>query len=144
MKIALGADHAGFQLKESLRAYLEKQGHTVFDFGCDSEERCDYPDYAQKAAKAVSQGKAERGVLVCGSGIGICMSANRMKGIRAVVLRIEEDARLSREHNDANVACLGGRVTKPDDAQKLLNIFLQTPFEGGRHIPRLAKMDKFP
>lgn len=143
MKIALGSDHAGFQLKENLKGYLQSKGHAVTDFGCDSEERADYPDYAFKAAKAVSEGKAERGVLVCGSGIGICMAANRVKGIRAAVLRIEADAKLSREHNDANVACLGGRLTKPEEAQKFLDIFLATSFEGGRHTARLAKLEKF-
>ncbi len=142
MKISLASDHAGFLLKENLKGYLQAQGHVVIDFGCDSEERVDYPDYAEKAAKAVSQGKADRGVLVCGSGIGMCMSANKVKGIRAAVLRIEEDAKLSRQHNNANVACLGGRLTKPDAAQKLLDIFLKTSFEGGRHIERIAKLDK--
>ena len=143
MKISLASDHAGFQLKESLKTYLQRQGHEVIDVGCNSEERCDYPDYAQKAAKAVAAGKAERGVLVCGSGIGMCMSANKIKGIRAAVLRIEDDAKLSREHNDANIACLGGRISKPAEAQKLLDIFLKTSFEGGRHITRLAKIEKF-
>lgn len=142
MKIALGSDHAGFQLKESLKSYLQSQDHEVIDFGCDSEERCDYPDYAQKAAKAVSVGKAERAILVCGSGIGMCMSANKVKGIRAAVLRIEADAKLSREHNDANVACLGGRISQPAEAKKLLAIFLATTFEGGRHIQRLAKIER--
>lgn len=141
MKIAIGADHAGFQLKESLKVALKEAGHDVVDAGCPSEERCDYPDYARKVAQAVAQGKAERGVLVCGSGIGMCMSANKVKGIRAAVLRMEEDARLSREHNDANIACLGGRLTRPQEAQKLLSIFLKTPFEGGRHVPRVQKIE---
>lgn len=142
MKIALASDHAGFQLKENLKSYLQSKGHAVTDFGCDSEERVDYPDFAQKAARAVAEGKAERGVLVCGSGIGICMAANKIKGIRAAVLRIEDDAKLSREHNDANVACLGGRLTKPKEAQQFLDIFLDTPFEGGRHVARIEKMSK--
>lgn len=144
MKIALGSDHAGFQLKESLKTYLRSQDHEILDFGCDSEERCDYPDYAAQVAKSVSEGKSERGVLVCGSGIGMCMSANKVKGIRAAVLRIEEDAELSRAHNNANVACLGGRITKPTDAEKLLKTFLTTPFEGGRHTARLAKIEQLP
>lgn len=144
MKIALGSDHAGFQLKESVKGFLESQGHTVSDFGCASEERCDYPDYATKVAQAVSHGKTDRGILVCGSGIGMCMTANKVKGIRAAVLRSEDDATLSRQHNDANVACLGGRINKPDQAQKLLDTFLKTPFEGGRHVARLAKMEKLP
>jgi ribose 5-phosphate isomerase B len=144
MKIAIGSDHAGFTLRELLKSYLQSQGHEILDFGCDSEERCDYPDYGYKAVKAVSEKKAERGVLVCGSGIGICMVANRVKGIRAAVLRIEEDARLSREHNDANVACFGGRLSQPKEAKNLLDIFLKTPFEGGRHTARLAKIEKLP
>lgn len=141
MKIAIGADHAGFHLKEDLKNFLKKCGHEVIDFGTDSEERTDYPDYAQKVAHAVSGKKAERGVLVCGSGIGMCMSANRIKGVRAVVLRIEEDAKLSREHNDANVACLGGRISDLAKAKSLLEIFLKTSFEGGRHIQRIQKID---
>ncbi|MBI4124749.1 MAG: ribose 5-phosphate isomerase B [Deltaproteobacteria bacterium] len=141
MKIAVGSDHAGFSLKESLKKYLTAQGHEVKDVGCPSEERCDYPDYAKQVARAVSTKEAERGVLICGSGIGMCMSANKVKGIRAAVLRIEEDARLSRQHNDANVACLGGRLTQPQEAKKLLAVFLKTPFEGGRHIPRIKKIE---
>lgn len=144
MKIALGSDHAGFKLKESVKVYLKGEGHEVFDVGCNNEERCDYPDFAAKVAEAVAKGRAERGVLICGSGIGMCMSANKVKGIRATVLRIAEDAKLSRQHNDAHVACLGGRITKPEDAQKLLNTFLNTSFEGGRHLARLAKMEKLP
>lgn len=142
MKIAVGSDHAGFTLKESVKVYLKSQGHEVTDLGCHSEERCDYPDYASQVAKAVAGGKAERGVLVCGSGIGMCMSANRVRGVRAAVLRIPEDAQLSRKHNDANVACLGGRLTAPEEAQKLLETFLTTPFEGGRHVSRVGKIDK--
>lgn len=141
MKIAIGADHAGFPLKEDLKNFLAKEGHEIIDFGTDSEERTDYPDYAQKVAHAVADKKAERGVLVCGSGIGMCMSANRIKGVRAAVLRIEEDAKLSREHNDANVACLGGRISDPAKARSLLEIFLKTSFEGGRHLQRIQKID---
>lgn len=143
MKIAVGSDHAGFSLKESLKKYLEAHGHEVKDVGCPSEERCDYPDYARLVALTVAKKEAERGVLVCGSGIGMCMSANKVKGIRAAVLRIAEDAKLSREHNDANIACLGGRITQPQEAQKLLETFLTTPFEGGRHVQRVEKIERF-
>lgn len=141
MKIAIGADHAGFKLKEELKKYLESKGHELLDVGCNSEERCDYPDYAAQVAKAVSFGKTERGVLVCGSGIGMCMAANRVAGIRAAVLRLPEDARLSREHNDANVACLGDRFSSPDQSKNLVDIFFSTSFEGGRHVGRIKKLD---
>lgn len=140
-KIAMAADHAGFQLKESLKAYLQTQGYEVLDVGCHSEERCDYPDFGAKAAQAVAQGKADRAVLVCGTGIGMCMTANKISGIRAAVLRSFDDARLSREHNDANVACLGGRVSAVAQAESLLETFLKTPFEGGRHTPRIQKIE---
>src|SRR3989344_5273994 len=140
-KIAIAADHAGFQMKESLKSYLQGQGYEVLDFGCSSEEKCDYPDFAEKAAKAVSEGKADRGVLVCGTGIGMCMSANKVKKVRAAVLRSFDDARLSREHNNANIACLRARVSAVHQAQSLLETFLKTSFEGGRHGPRVQKVD---
>lgn len=141
MKIAIGADHAGFKLKEELKNFLKLRGHEVSDVGCNSEERCDYPDYAAAVSRDVADKKAERGVLVCGSGIGMCMAANRVSGIRAAVLRLPEDARLSREHNDANIACLGGRINPPDQAKSLLEIFLATKFEGGRHVGRIEKIE---
>lgn len=140
-KIAIAADHAGFQLKESVKSHLQTQGYEVLDVGCHSEERCDYPDYGAKAAKAVAEGKADRAVLVCGSGIGMCMAANKITGIRAAVLRSFDDARLSREHNDANVACLGGRITAVHQARSLLDVFLKTGFEGDRHVERVKKLD---
>lgn len=142
MKIAIGSDHAGFVLKESLKEFLRSKGHEPLDFGCPSEERCDYPDFAGKVAGSVAEGKVACGVLVCGSGIGMCMTANRVRGVRAAVLRVEEDARLSRAHNDANIACLGGRLTSPQEAQRLLDLFFSTPFEGGRHAPRIQKIER--
>lgn len=142
MKIAIGADHAGFKLKEELKNFLKSRGDELIDVGCNSEERCDYPDYAAKVAAAVADKKTQAGVLVCGSGIGMCMAANRVAGIRAAVLRLPEDARLSREHNDANIACLGGRINPPDQAKSLLEIFFATKFEGGRHIGRIVKLEK--
>ncbi len=141
MRIAIASDHAGFQLKENLRHYLEGKGIEVTDFGARSEERSDYPDFGRKAAQAVASGQAQRGVLVCGSGIGMCMAANRFKGVRAAVLRDTYDAEMARKHNDANVACFGGRVSKFDKARKLLDIFLTTDFEGGRHERRVKKLD---
>ncbi|MBI5300083.1 MAG: ribose 5-phosphate isomerase B [Deltaproteobacteria bacterium] len=141
MKIAIAADHAGFSLKESLKTHLQSQGFEILDVGCHSAERCDYPDFGAKAAKTVAEGKAQRAVLVCGSGIGMCIAANKIHGVRAAVLRSFDDARLSREHNDANVACFGGRITAVHQAQSLLDVFLKTPFEGGRHINRVKKLD---
>lgn len=140
-KIAIGADHAGFELKEHVKSYLQSKGHEVIDVGCPSKERCDYPDYGSKAAKAVAEGKADRGVLVCGSGIGMCIVANKVPGIRAAVLRSFDDARLSREHNDANVACLGGRISATHQAESLLETFLNTHFEAGRHTSRVKKIE---
>lgn len=140
MQIAIASDHAGFSLKEEIRTLLEKKGYEVTDFGAHSEERTDYPDFARLVAHAVSSGKAERGVLICGTGIGMCMAANRVLRVRAAVLRDNNDATISREHNDANIACLGGRITKPEKAAELLEIFLTTPFEGGRHQKRVEKL----
>lgn len=141
MRLALAADHAGFPLKEALKQWLESRGHRVDDLGTDSTASSDYPDFARKVAQVVGAGKAERGILLCGSGIGMCMVANKVRGVRATVLRDENDARLSREHNDANVACLGGRVTDLQRAQQLIELFLTTAFAGGRHTRRVGKID---
>lgn len=140
MRIAVGSDHAGFSLKESLKAFLTEGGHEVVDLGTHSEERADYPDFAGAVARAVDSGEADRGVLVCGSGIGMCMGANRLKGVRAAVLCDDYDAGMSRRHNDANVACLGARKVDAERARELLDIFLSTPFEGGRHEGRVRKL----
>jgi len=142
MKIAVASDHAGFTQKEMLKKHLEQLGHAITDCGTTSEERCDYPDFGSKAARLVSEGKAERGIFVCGSGIGMCIVANRYKGVRAAVLRDENDAILSREHNDANVACFGSRVTSIETIKNLTDIFLKTPFAAGRHQTRVEKIDK--
>lgn len=141
MKIAVGSDHAGFDLKENLKNHLIKLGNEVVDCGALSDARSDYPDFAKGVATRVSENKVERGILVCGSGIGMCMTANRFQNVRAVVLHDSNDAELSRKHNDANVACIGSRVTKIDDAIKLVDIFLKTEFEGGRHANRVAKIE---
>lgn len=141
MRLALAADHAGYELKESLRKKLTTQGHTLQDFGAHNGERSDYPDFALKAARAVGEGKADRAILMCGSGIGMCMAANKIRGVRAAVLRSEEDAILSRSHNDANVACFGSRMTSVNIAEKLVGIFLSTAFEGGRHAERVKKIE---
>lgn len=142
MKITIASDHAGFTQKEMLKKHLEQLGHNITDCGTSSEERCDYPDFGSKAAKLVSEGKVERGIFVCGSGIGMCMVANRYKSVRAAVIRDENDAILSREHNDANVACFGSRVTSIETIKTLTDIFLKTPFAAGRHQIRVEKIDK--
>ena len=140
MKIAIASDHAGFSLKEKLVSYLQSLGGEVLDLGPVSDSTVDYPDFAAKVAQSIKTGNVERGILVCGSGIGMCMAANRFSNVRAAVLRSEEDAKMSRLHNDANVACLGGRVTGESEAKKFLKVFLETPFEGGRHVRRVEKI----
>lgn len=141
MKIAIGCDHAGFSLKQTLKRHLSDLKHDVIDCGADSDAKSDYPIFAQEASRLVSCGKCERAVLVCGSGIGMCMAANRFSRVRAAVIRDEYDAQMSRSHNDANVACFGARLTAEGDAVHLLDVFLETPFEGGRHAARVAKIE---
>ncbi len=141
MKIVLASDHAGFELKSTLSAWLLNMGHEVYDVGVFSEERADYPEFGAELGRVVAAGEAEFGVAVCGSGQGICMAANKIHGIRGAVIRTVEDAQLSRAHNDANVACFGGRVSDPLVAQEALAVFLSTPFEGGRHAARVAQLN---
>ena len=141
MLLAFGSDHAGLQLKRILVEYAAQQGHECTDHGTDSDASCDYPDFAHAVARAVQAGDAERGILVCGTGLGVSMAANKHPGIRAAVCREEVSARLSRAHNDANVLCLGGRVTAAEYAKAILDVWLATDFEGGRHSPRVAKID---
>ena len=138
--VALGADHAGFPLKQDLKKWLVAEGHTVLDVGTHSPESVDYPDFAAAVARAVSAGEATSGVLVCGTGIGMAISANKVAGIRAAVCHDVETARLSRQHNDLNVLALAGRSTTPDSAVAIVRAWLETPFEGGRHERRLAKV----
>ncbi len=142
MKIAIASDHAGYVEKELLKKFLEAQGHKIVDCGAFSEERSDYPDFGHKLANLVQTNEVERGVMVCGSGIGMCMVANRHKGVRAAVLHDENDAILSREHNNANVACFGSRVSNMETIKALTSIFLKTPFAGGRHEARVEKIDQ--
>ncbi|MEZ4598153.1 MAG: ribose 5-phosphate isomerase B [Chloroflexota bacterium] len=141
MKIAVGADHAGFELKGSLRAMLEAAGHEVVDCGTSSAESVDYPDFAAAVATRVAAGEAERGLLVCGTGVGMAIGANRHRGVRAVAAVDLFTVRLARAHNDANLLALGARIVAPPLAQALLEAFLETPFEGGRHARRVAKLD---
>jgi ribose 5-phosphate isomerase B len=140
MKIAIGADHAGFELKNQLGEVLRRTGHEVCDFGTNSAESTDYPDYAGRVAKAVASGTVERGVLVCGSGVGMSIAANKVCGVRAALGVTPEEVRLTRAHNDANILTLGARFTDAGVAQRLLQAFLETPFDGGRHARRVAKI----
>jgi len=138
--IALGADHAGWQLKEALKAWLMENGHQILDFGAHSPESVDYPDYALQVAEAVASGKAERGLLVCGTGIGMAMTANKVPGIRAALCSDPFMARMSREHNDANILALGGRLMDRELGLEILQMWLGTEFAGGRHERRLGKI----
>jgi ribose 5-phosphate isomerase B len=140
MKIAMAADHAGFALKENLRRRLAQEGHEVLDFGASSAESCDYPDFAQPAAREVGQGRSDRGILVCSTGIGMAMAANKMAGVRAAPAQSEDEVRLTREHNDANVLTLGARYLDEERALELIHVFLNTEFSGGRHARRVAKI----
>lgn len=140
--IALGADHGGFCLKEAIIEYLKKNNIEYTDYGCYSEESVDYAIYAKKVADAVAGGEAEKGILCCGTGIGISIAANKVKGIRAAVVTNEFCAEMTRRHNDANILAMGGRVIDPDTAVKLTDIFLNTEFEGDRHIRRIEQIAK--
>lgn len=140
VKIAIASDHAGFELKERVAGELREQGHELLDFGTDSAESVDYPDFAEPAARAVADGEAERGVLVCGSGVGVAIVANKVDGVRAVHAHDAEEAAMSRRHNNTNVVTLGERTTDPDDAAAIVNSFLDTDFEGGRHERRVEKI----
>lgn len=137
MKIAVAADHAGVKLKLAAITRLEAGGHEVLDMGTNSAESVDYPAYAIEVAKAVSSSSAERGLLVCGTGLGMCIAANKIAGIRAVGPCDESQAEMSRRHNDANILCLGQRSMPVEAALDILDVWLETPFEGGRHSRRL-------
>jgi ribose 5-phosphate isomerase B len=139
--IIIGSDHAGFDLKERLKESLERRGFQVEDVGTRSPDSVDYPDFAHKVAEAIASGRRRRGVLACGTGIGVAMAANRHAGVRAAVVWNEETARLSREHNDANVLALGGRTLAPALAERVLDVWLETPFADGRHTRRVAKIE---
>ncbi|HLB07416.1 MAG TPA: ribose 5-phosphate isomerase B [Alphaproteobacteria bacterium] len=140
--IAIAADHAGFELKALLKHVLEERGFGVLDLGTDSADSTDYPDFAHALARAIEDGRVRRGVLICGSGIGMGMAANRHRGVRAAPCLDRETARLARQHNDANVLALGARLVRPEAAVECLDAFIETPFEGAeRHARRLAKLD---
>ena len=140
MNISIGCDHGGFALKENIRAYLEEQGHTVTDVGCKNLESCDYPDFGAAAARLVASGACERGIVICTTGIGISISANKVKGIRCALCGDAFSAEMTRRHNDANMLALGAGITGPNLAQKIVEVFLSTGFEVGRHARRVDKL----
>lgn len=141
MKIAIASDHAGYLYKQQIASWLEDAGHEVEDFGTDSTESCDYPDFIVPAARAVAEGSCERGIVLGGSGNGEAMAANRLRGVRCALCWDERTARLSRQHNDANVLSLGERLISLATALEIVSAWLETPFEGGRHVRRIAKLD---
>jgi len=140
-EVAIAADHAGYPLKEDLKAFLKEKGYTPIDLGTHSTDSVDYPDFADPLARGISNGDYERGILICGTGIGMSMSANRFPGVRAALVQDPETARLSREHNDANVLVLGGRMTPLENAREILQVWLTTEFAGGRHERRIQKLE---
>lgn len=140
MKIYIGADHAGFPLKETLRIYIKEQGHEIIDLGTFDESSVDYPDLAREVAEKVRENSGSRGVLVCGTGIGVAIAANKLKGIRAANVHDIAEAELSRKHNDANVVTVGGRTMEPELAKSVIDTFISTTFEGGRHQARIDKI----
>ena len=140
MRIAIGSDHAGFEQKAQLVSYLEAAGYEVNDCGPASDERCDYPDYAVRVALAVAQGTADRGILVCGTGIGMAIAADKVAGIRAAAIHSVPMAELARQHNDLNVLTVSGRFVDVETNKEIVDTFLTTPFDGGRHALRIAKV----
>lgn len=140
MKIVLGSDHAGFSLKETIKEHLSSQGYEIIDCGTDSEESVDYPDFGAKVAKTICDGVCEKGILVCGTGIGISIAANKLPGIRAAVCHDLFTAQASREHNDANILAMGARVIESSLALEMVDAWLATPFSGGRHQRRIDKI----
>ncbi len=142
MKIAIGSDHAGFLAKMQVIPYLKELGYEVVDFGTDSTESCDYPDFGFKVAKAVQSGECEKGIVICSTGIGISISANKVKGIRCSLCTNEFTAEMTRRHNDSNVLAMGAKVVSVDEMKKIIKIYFSTPFDGGRHSARVDKIAK--
>ena len=140
MKIALGGDHRAVAYKELAKRLVQELGHEAVDFGTDGEESADYPDFAFPVARAVASGEADRGILVCGTGIGMSMAANKVSGIRAAVVHDEETASLSRSHNDANVLCVGSATVDAETLERIVRTWFSTEFEGGRHARRVGKI----
>lgn len=143
MKIAIGCDHAAYIFKEEIKAYLTAKGHELIDKGCYSAERADYPDHGIAVGEAVASGECERGVVICGSGIGISIAANKVKGIRCALCSEPLSARLSREHNDANVLAMGARLIGVEMGKAIVDAWMAADFEGGRHSGRIAKISDY-
>jgi len=140
LKVALGSDHAGYPLKESLKEDLKEFGLEVIDFGTNSIDSVDYPDYAKKVASGVAEGKYDKGVLVCATGIGMSIAANRFDNVRAALVTSDLQAEMASKHNNANILVFGGRITSPKEAKEMLKIWLDTVYEGGRHDRRISKI----
>ncbi len=140
MKISIACDHGAYELKEHLRAYLAKQGHQVTDCGTNSTESCDYPDFARPAAQLVADGKCDRGVVLCTTGIGMSITANKVKGVRCALCHEPYSAEMTRRHNDANVLAMGAGMVGKFMAERIVDVFLTTEFEGGRHQRRVDKV----
>lgn len=143
MKILIASDHGGFALKQDILKFLTENKIPYEDLGCFSADSVDYPDYAAALAKQVSDGKANKGILLCGTGVGMAITANKFKGVRAAAITDTATAKLAREHNDLNVLALGGRVLQPSVAREIVRVFLETPFEGGRHAVRVEKIKNY-
>lgn len=143
MKIAIGCDHAAYTFKEEIKAYLTEKGHTLIDKGCYSAERADYPDHGIAVGEAVASGEAERGIVICGSGIGISIAANKVKGVRCALCSEPLSARLSRNHNDANVLAMGARLIGLEMGKAIVDEWLVAEFEGGRHVGRIEKISRY-
>ncbi|MBR1680392.1 ribose 5-phosphate isomerase B [bacterium] len=141
-KIAIGSDHGGFNLKNKIIKFLEEKGYEVKDYGTYSTDSCDYPVYAKAVAKSVANGENEKGIIVCGSGIGVSIAANKVKGVRAALCHESHSAMLSRLHNDANVLCLGERITGESLALDIVDVWLKSEYEGGRHQKRIDMLDE--
>jgi ribose 5-phosphate isomerase B len=143
MKIAIGSDHRGFEVKRRIVPALEQAGHEVLDLGTNSPEGCDYPDYALAVSHAVSERRVDRGILICGTGIGMCMAANKVAGVRAAPCHDSITAEMSRRHNDANILCLSADLLGDELIDRMIKIWLETDFEGGRHTRRIEKIARF-
>ena len=142
MKVAIAADHGGYSLKEEIRELLNELGHEAYDFGTNSMESVDYPDYALPVAEGVADGHFDRGILICGTGLGMSIAANKVPGVRAVVVHDTFSAKATRQHNNSNVLAIGGRVIGAGLAQEIVTVWLQTEFEGGRHSNRINKISE--
>ena len=138
MKISMGCDHGGYPLKEFLKSWLQEQGHTVVDCGTDSTDSCDYPVFGAAAAREVAEGRCERGIVICTTGIGISITANKVKGIRCALCADSLSAEMTRRHNDANMLAMGAGIVGPNLAERIVDVFLATEFEGGRHARRVG------